>query len=51
MYAAVAMRTYLWGCARYTAVSEAVVLGPPAGPTAEWSAIAQQAIEQLQEDE
>lgn len=51
MYAAIAMRTYLCALARYTAVSEAVVLDRLQGPTAEWLAIAHQVTEQPQEDE
>ena len=51
MYAAVAMRTYLCALARYTAVSETVVLGRLQGATAEWSAIAQQVTEQPQDVE
>lgn len=45
MYAAIAMRTYLCALARYTAVSEAMVLSRLQGPAAEWSAVAQQAID------
>lgn len=51
MYAATAMRTYLCALAQYTAVSEAMVLGHLQGPSAEWSAIAQQVTERPQDDE
>ena len=50
MYAAIAMRTYLCALARYTAVSETVVLTRLHGSTEEWSAIAQQETEQPKRD-
>lgn len=40
MYAAIAMRAYLCALARYTAMSEEVVLDRLKGPIAEWWAIA-----------
>ena len=40
MYAAFATRTYLCALAEYTGVPEAVVLGRPREPAAEWLAIA-----------
>jgi hypothetical protein len=51
MYAAIAMRTYRCALARYTAMSETVVLSRLQGPTGEWSAIAQQVSEQPQHNE
>jgi hypothetical protein len=50
MYAAIAMQTYLCALARYTAVSETVVLTRLHGSTEEWSAIAQQETEQPKRD-